>query len=167
MPNTAVYGLPYHALSDSPDGAALGEDLAEAVEDELVRIDTALSAATAARVATSQTETSTSYDDLSTPGPAVTVTTGTSARVTVTARIKNSGVNLTRMSFAISGATTVAADDTRSLEHEGTNWMRASATYTVTGLTPGSNTFTAKYKVAAGTGTFEDREILVEPIGAP
>lgn len=39
MPDTPVYGLPYLAPSDPPDIASLGEDLADAVETELVRID--------------------------------------------------------------------------------------------------------------------------------
>lgn len=39
MPVTPIYSLPYQALSDPPDGAGLGEDLALAVEDELARID--------------------------------------------------------------------------------------------------------------------------------
>lgn len=36
MPGTTpVYGWPFQALTDSPDGAALGEDLALAIEDTL------------------------------------------------------------------------------------------------------------------------------------
>jgi hypothetical protein len=42
MPVTAIYSLPYQALSDPPDGAGLGEDLSLAVEAELVRIDAAV-----------------------------------------------------------------------------------------------------------------------------
>jgi hypothetical protein len=33
-----------------------------------------------------------------------------------------------------------------------------------TDLTPGSNTFTAKYRVASGTGTFLSRRIVVFPL---
>lgn len=113
-------------------------------------------------VATSQTTTSTSYTDLSTVGPATTHEHGSTVKVTVTCRMRNSGVNLTRMSFAITGDNTVSAGDDRSLEIESTGWMRASASFMVTGLTTGSSTFTAKYKVAAGTGTFEDRQIIVQ-----
>lgn len=39
MPTTPVYALPYQGLFDPPDGPSLGEDLALAVEAELVRID--------------------------------------------------------------------------------------------------------------------------------
>jgi hypothetical protein len=41
---TPVYDLPYQELGDAPDGPALGEDLALAVETELIRIDAAVAA---------------------------------------------------------------------------------------------------------------------------
>ena len=41
MPATAVYALRYQALTDAPNGATLGQNLAEDVETELVRIDAA------------------------------------------------------------------------------------------------------------------------------
>ena len=68
-------------------------------------------------VATSQTTTSASYTDLSTSGPAVTATvSGTSALVMLTANISNSTVGSNCfMGVDISGATTVAAADTRAL----------------------------------------------------
>lgn len=40
MPTTPIYGLPYQSLSDPPNGPTLGEDLANAVEAELQRLDT-------------------------------------------------------------------------------------------------------------------------------
>lgn len=40
MGSTSIYNLPYQELTDAPDGAALGQNLAEAVETELDRIDT-------------------------------------------------------------------------------------------------------------------------------
>ena len=42
--------------------------------------------------------------------------------------------------------------------------VQASATYLVSGLTAGSNTFTAKYRVDASTGTFVNRNIIVIPL---
>ncbi len=36
MPNTPIFGWPYQALTDAPDGAALGEDLALAIEATLL-----------------------------------------------------------------------------------------------------------------------------------
>ena len=46
----------------------------------------------------------------------------------------------------------------------GSNTDQGSATFYVTGLTAGSNTFTAKYRVDAGTGTFANRTIVVIPL---
>jgi predicted secreted protein len=66
-------------------------------------------------VATSQTTTSTSYTGLAT-SQTVTVTTGTKALVLLHARINNSNSgNSSRMSFAVSGATTMAADDDKAI----------------------------------------------------
>lgn len=42
MATTPIYGLPYQGLTDAPHGPNLGEELAEAVETELTRIDTDL-----------------------------------------------------------------------------------------------------------------------------
>lgn len=52
MASTSVYALPYQALTDSPHGPNLGEDLAEAVEAELQRIDTQLAALSAENIGT-------------------------------------------------------------------------------------------------------------------
>lgn len=43
--STPTYALPYQLLSDAPDGSALGQNLAEAVETELARIDAAANTA--------------------------------------------------------------------------------------------------------------------------
>jgi hypothetical protein len=42
--------------------------------------------------------------------------------------------------------------------------MQASATYLVTGLTPGLNTFTAKYRTASAGAIFSNRSIIVTPL---
>lgn len=117
-----------------------------------------------ARVDTSQTTTSTSFTDLATAGPAVTVTTGTSALVWVGARANCSTTNNSIMGFAISGASTVAGDDTKSYWVAGTNPVASGALFLVTGLTAGSNIFTCKYKVNADTGTWQYRTITVFPL---
>jgi len=117
-----------------------------------------------ATVATSEGTATTSYTDLATAGPTISAfTTGDSVRVTITANISNSGANASRMSVTISGATTLAADDTRALEVTGTSRMRCSMSM-VLGITAGSNTFTAKYLAAAGTATFVNRVIEVEAV---
>ena len=42
---------------------------------------------------------------------------------------------------------------------------QGSGTYLVSGLSPGSTTFTAKYRVTSGQGTFAMRSIVVVPLG--
>jgi hypothetical protein len=124
----------------------------------------AIPANSAATVATQQSTTSTSYTDLATSGPAVTVTTGTKALVIITSQVQNDAGNAQAfMSFAVSGATTTAASDTKRLSIETASAiMTASAAYVVT-LTAGSNTFTSKYRVGntAGTVYFQNRNIFV------
>jgi hypothetical protein len=116
-------------------------------------------------VLTSETTTSTSFTDLATPGPAVTVTTGVNAFVFVHGDVSNSGTGSVRMAYDTSGATTLAAADNRGINHSGVAsvGVAASACVIQTGLTPGSNTFTAKYRVSASTGTFINRRIGVIP----
>ncbi|HYY64340.1 MAG TPA: hypothetical protein VE688_06990 [Gaiellaceae bacterium] len=122
-------------------------------------------------MATSQTTTSTTYTDLTTAGPAATVTIPASgnALVIVTSSETNSGSSGGAfMSYAVSGATTVAAADARAFSFvNGGNQaqtVQGSATFYVTGLTAGSNTFTAKYRATVGTATFANRSITVIPL---
>lgn len=119
-------------------------------------------------VATSQTTTSTSYTNLATIGPAATVTTGALALVIVSAAVSNTINNASSfMSYEVSGATTSVSNSSRALRFDGLaagNVIRASAVSPMA-LTPGSNTFTAKYAVGSGTGTFQDRSIVVIPLG--
>lgn len=119
-------------------------------------------AVTSALVATSETTASTSYTDLATPGPAATVTTGAQALVGLYCSGSNSGSAVSIMGVAVSGATTIAALDNTSVGGAfSTAGGRVGAFYLITGLTPGANVFTAKYRVSASTGTFADRKLLV------
>jgi len=125
-----------------------------------------------AYVGAEQTTTSTSYTNLTTSGPAVTLTTGTKALVIVSAMIWNYSNQTTQaytyLDFAVSGATTRNADDSTALATRQplvTDTfpefrIRASSASVVT-LTAGSNTFTAKYRVNSGTGNFSERRITV------
>jgi hypothetical protein len=122
-------------------------------------------------VATSQTTTSTSFTDLSTVGPQVTLNTGTKALITFAAGCFNSlGVsNVAAIGFAVSGATTVAATMNNAvyLNQSTANYgLSAAYSFILTGLTAGSNTFTAKYRVSGGTGTFDNRVISVVDMGS-
>ena len=116
-------------------------------------------------VSTSQTTASTSYVDLATVG-ATTLTTGTSALVTVSCNAQNLTAGAIQyMGFAVSGATTTAASDTYAAFYRNSdNYQnQLSATFQVT-LTAGSNTFTSKFRVDAGTGIFLSRNISVVAI---
>lgn len=122
-------------------------------------------AVTPATVATAQGTTTTSYTDLATVGPTVTVTTGAAVLVTIGALfLSTSGQPTANMAFAVSGATTVAAADTQSAKWDLVGGSAAfSRTFYVSGLTPGSNVFTAKYKSnnAGATFTFSNRDLIV------
>lgn len=132
-----------------------------------------ITAVGSATVATSQSTTSTSYTDLATVGPTVTITTGTTAIVWISNRNTNNSGNANNstgnnaMSFAVSGATTIAAADTTGITVptiHNTQEQSVGAVFRVTGLTAGSNTFTAKYRVhgvTPGTGSFYDRNMVV------
>ena len=126
-----------------------------------------------ATVATSQGTASTSFTDLATAGPTVTITTGTKAIVIVSAGMTNTNAGAyTTMGVDVSSATTIAATDLASLfivtaaNYE--NRASAVLTFGLGGaggaLTAGSNVFRAHYKVSAGTGTFRWRDITVIPI---
>ena len=75
--------------------------------------------------------------------------------------------------FAISGATTIAANDAQSVmvgttgssTNADTVQNQVSATYVVTGLTNGNNTFTLNYRSSGGdTITYSSRSIIVIPL---
>lgn len=120
-----------------------------------------------ARVDTSETTSSSSFGDLATVGPAVTVTTGTTALVIVTAAISNNTANVVLLvSFTVSGATSFTADNTVRICRDGmaANTLVRYSAATLFPLTAGSNTFTMKYNTqAATTATFSMREIIVIP----
>lgn len=117
-----------------------------------------------AEITASETTVSTSFVDLTTPGPAVTINTGTTAVVIVSGSIMNSGAGaFSLMSPEVSGATSIAADAARSFNTALTTFTQASWVHTFTTLTAGSNTFTMKYAVTANTGTFRRRRITVLP----
>ena len=119
-----------------------------------------------ARDNTSGTRVSSAYGDLASVGPAVTLTTTTRAIVFFGARMfENAAENQTKVSYAVSGATTSAASDTRALLIDGTTAGNACHIYHSdfrSDLTAGSNTFTLKYASdGANTSTYEHRWIAV------
>ncbi len=118
-------------------------------------------------VLTNETTASTSFVDLSTAGPAVTAITDTGAWVVLTVQASNNAAgDFAIMSYVISGATTRAATDDTAIvitSAAADQRFQLSSTFFVDDLTAGSNTFTAKYRVAANTGAFLRRRIAVFP----
>jgi len=130
-------------------------------------------ASATATVDTSQTTTSTSYTDLTTAGPAVTVTTGTKALVNVSCwGSTNTAERAQSVSFAVSGATTLAvADNIGSVaSHPLAGYEQIIGRgLIISGLTAGSNTFTMKYKSAPQggvTSNWKYRVISVVDLGS-
>lgn len=121
-----------------------------------------------ATVSTTETTSSTTYVDLTTPGPSVTVTTGTAAIVWAVVRTQHSSsTGECSWSVAVSGATTIAASDNwRGLQSgvAAANPNRFGVCHLFTNLTAGSNTFTIKYRTTAATATFLHRDIIVVPL---
>ena len=135
----------------------------------IVQVPTPVAGLTSASssISTSQTTSSGSYTDLATAGPAVTLTTGTKALVIINAGVTVGIADRGYASFAVSGATTIAASDAYAIYYEGYNPQRGSAATRLTTLTAGSNTFTMKYRqTGGGTLTADNRTIIVIDLGS-
>jgi hypothetical protein len=116
-------------------------------------------------VGTTESTTSTTYADLATVGPSATATIGPSGRalVVMSARILNDTADsVSLMSFAGAGRT--GTDGESVIGHQSTGFSTLSTAMLVAGLTVGTQTFTAKYRVSAGTGTFSFRRLAVIPL---
>lgn len=124
----------------------------------------------AKRETSSSSTTSTSFaaPTAGNAGPAVTVTTGTRALVWIGAQMQNSAAGDAAMSWAVSGASTIAAANTWDIQLSGTtaaNPCQWGNVHMHEGLTAGSNTFTAQYRTSgATTATFDKRIIIVMPL---
>ena len=95
----------------------------------------------------------------------VTLTTGTSALVSLTMWTACGAGVFTFMSFAVSGATTLAASDDNGMRVDGnTGMVTSGSTYAITGLTAGSNTFTLNYKADTAGATWYERRLVVQGI---
>lgn len=118
-------------------------------------------------VSATETTTSTTFTDLASAGPSVTVTVGSSGMVEVhiSAGLYNDTVGAYAVaSFGTSGGATEAASDDwaiyRRVDTAGYD-IRMGASRLITGLTVGASvTFTMKYRASAGTASFQRRRIL-------
>jgi hypothetical protein len=120
----------------------------------------------------------TTYDNLTsgnlpTVGPSVTVTIGTSgsALVTVHTGVQASSNCFGYIGFAVSGATSRPMNSSQEVgggTETATTTLESGATFVVTGLNPGANTFTAEYNAilfhVGGYVAFFDRSIIVQPL---
>lgn len=124
-----------------------------------------------ARTETNTTTTQTSYSTTVADGStalSVTLVTGTTAFVMFGGEFSTNGAVL-RMALDISGASTIAASDGKSLVKQDLSNAVANtnthyASFVFTGLTAGTNTFTARYKVNTGTGYLVYRSLAVRGI---
>ena len=118
---------------------------------------------------TSGTTTSTSYVTTLTGDAtaiAVTLATGTSAKIDFGWIGSINAASQGHLSFAVSGATTIAASDANgtTMGNSATN-LTSNRSFVFTGLTAGTNTFTLNYKMfSAGTATFLNRWLTVRGI---
>lgn len=123
-----------------------------------------------ATVNTNETTSSSSYTNLATVGPTVTVTTGESALVHFNSGMTHTAADTSATcSFEVSGASTFAAGTFAELVRDGfsaENQARYGMSVLVTGLTPGVNVFQMKYKQAAGVASarFLRRHLIVIPL---
>lgn len=124
----------------------------------------------------SQGTASTSFTDLTTVGPVIsTLTTGTSAIYGVATYLLSTQAQAgAYMAPQVSGATSISPVTTKSLRlisevanvNQKVSYVSMfHANMSGTGLTAGSNTFTAKYASTSGasTATFDEREMWVIP----
>lgn len=117
------------------------------------------------------TSASTSYADpeAGSVGPQVTVTTGARALVIWGSEMVRTtdatNTNTIRMSVDVSGATTNAATDTRSLCNATPGQGRHQSSHAVwyDDLIPGVNTFKCVYRVSALIGSWDSRRLIVLP----
>jgi hypothetical protein len=134
-------------------------------------INTIVGGAAAAYVATQETYSTTTYGDLTTTTDSVTVTIGSSGKALVLLyadMVSNADGRCGWMGVALSGANTVAADDAMAImvvTRAASATLSASygAPFLMTGLTPGSTTFKAKYRANVGSTQFRYRRIAVIP----
>ena len=120
-----------------------------------------------ARSETSGTTTSTSFvSTLTGDATAISVTlvTGTTAQVSIHFQGYTNGA-VSTMAVAVSGASTIAASREKGVTHNDLSNATATlnshgSTFVFTGLTAGTNTFTAQYKTSTATATFDTGRTL-------
>lgn len=115
-------------------------------------------------VATDESTLSTAYTNLATFGPQVTIETGTVVLIILSCGLAPIGASDTAlMSFEVSGATVVAANDNNSVSSGVVGVFASGARIYAATVNDGFNTFTAKYRSAIGVtaARFRRRDITI------
>lgn len=164
MATTPIFAFRYPILGDAPNVPAAVQNLATDVEN---RIALASAAAGSALISTAQTTASNTFADLATVGPTVTVTVGPLGIAIVSWGFEKGdggGIRPFTMHYAVSGANVIAATLTKAIAIiSAESDIQINGVDVLTGLTPGSTTFTAKYtNQFSGTAvTFKERKLGV------
>ncbi len=122
-----------------------------------------------ANIATDESSsTPNTYVDLATPGPTVTLVTGSSALVSYSATTHQNTISGSSViNFAVSGATTIAPitgnDGVFTLTLNGA-YVTINRSVVITGLNSGANIFTMKYIQDSGTHFYAYRSIVVSTL---
>jgi hypothetical protein len=125
-----------------------------------------------AAVNVEESTTSATFTDLTTAGPAVTLTTGTKVLVILSHYANSDSGTAAVMGYDISGATSYSAgfDEVSQIWNNGAGssvgLQHSYVSYKT--VTAGSNTFTAKYRKRGGSGTaqFDFRHMTVMNLGS-
>lgn len=115
-------------------------------------------------VSTGESTTSSTYVDLATVGPTVTVTSaGTMALVLFQSSFQNGSTGESITTVGVTGATTIAAADAEAIAFSGgSTGIAQFCGFFLATITPGTNAYTMKYRTTGGTtGTFSNRKLMV------
>ena len=108
-------------------------------------------------IGTSETTTSTTYADLTTVGPTLSYVSNGKYLIAFGCTASNSGQNATYISPNVNGTTPSDNDAAQTA----TAAAGSLARITTASLSAGNNTVKLQYKVAAGTGTFLNRWLVL------
>lgn len=141
----------------------------DALNDQITALETMATNVATNEVNSTSTRISTTYavPDTGSPGPALTISMVSGKRYKITLSVEGSmsaDLNVGRAAVALSGAITLAAADAyaSTTTKTGGNTQCRSRIYTATAT--GSVTLTVQYKSSAGTYTFTNRQLIVEPM---
>lgn len=158
------------AAGGTPLSAARLTHMEDGIDDAHDLYDLGAGAAAQSFISTEESTTSTTYVDLTTTGPQVTVDVGASGKVLVMAgaRIRSGTADQGGFaSVALSGGNTSAATDDRAVGLRAgvaNQSQRASFVEMMEGLAAGSTTFTVRYRSTTDTASFANRELVVVPL---